>query len=255
MSSIVPHLKATGQDFQWYPTDLPMLNCIKKDIRQQFAGHEDKQPAVSILDCGAGDGRALTALSGGGDMYAIEKSERLIMEMPEEIFIVGTEFHQSTLIDKKTDVIFCNPPYSEYGQWTIKIIKEANCSTIYLIIPQRWKESGEIAQALKLREAEAKIIGSFDFLHAERQARAVVDILKIDISHGRSSYHRRHETKTDPFDIWFDEHFSIGAQKTDDSNYASKSMRAKTFSQKVAGHLIPGKNLTQILVELYRLRL
>ncbi len=66
---------------------------------------------VNVLDCGAGDGRVVKELSNGGKMYAIEKSQKLIKQMPDDLFIIGTDFFQSTLIDKEVQVIFCNPPY------------------------------------------------------------------------------------------------------------------------------------------------
>ena len=46
--------------------------------------------------------------------------------LDSDIFVVGTDFHQQTFIDKKMNVIFCNPPYSEFTEWSIKLIEEAN---------------------------------------------------------------------------------------------------------------------------------
>ena len=175
---ILGYLKENDQDFEWYPTTEEILNCIKDNVKERFYDRfsDNEQPRVSVLDCGAGDGRALRAIANGSEMYAIEKSERLIFEMSEDIYIVGTEFHQNTIIDKKADVVFSNPPYSEYQEWATKIIKEANSTIIYLVIPNRWVDSAPIKDALSLRNCEAKVIGSFDFLDAERKARAVVDI-------------------------------------------------------------------------------
>ncbi len=246
-------LKENEQDFEWYPTTEEILNCIKENVRERFYDrfNDNVQPRVSVLDCGAGDGRALKAIANGAEMYAIEKSERLIFEMSEDIYIVGTEFHQNTIIDKKADVVFSNPPYSEYQEWATKIIKEANSSIIYLVIPNRWVDSAPIKDALSLRNCEAKVIGSFDFLNAERQARAVVDVLAIDLTEGYSKYRGNREPKVDPFAVWFDECFSINAEKADTSDYNKDLCDKATLSEKAAKGLVNGKNLIQVLVNLY----
>jgi len=246
-------LKENQQDFEWYPTTEEILSCIKNNIKERFHDRfsDNEQPRVSVLDCGAGDGRALKALANGAKMYAIEKSERLIFEMSEEIYIVGTEFHQNTIIDKKADVVFSNPPYSEYQEWATKIIKEANSTIVYLVIPNRWVDSAAIKDALSLRDCEAQVIGSFDFLNAERQARAVVDVLAIDLTEGYSQYRGNREPKIDPFTVWFDECFSINAEKVDTSDYAKDLSAKATLSEKLSQELVDGKNLIQALVKLY----
>ena len=52
--------------------------------------------------------------------YGIEKSQTLLNNLHEKVIILGTEFHEQSLIDKEMDVIFCNPPYSEYEEWARK---------------------------------------------------------------------------------------------------------------------------------------
>ena len=42
---------------------------------------------------------------------AIEKSQTLIDNMPSNVFVVGTDFNENTLIDKKADYVFCNFKY------------------------------------------------------------------------------------------------------------------------------------------------
>ena len=245
-------LKQNNQDFEWYPTTDEMLNCVTAHANNRFNDRfSENNPMVSVLDCGAGDGRALKRISNGGAMYAIEKSERLIFEMAEEIYIVGTEFHESTLIDKQADVLFCNPPYSEFQEWASKIIREANCTVIYLVIPKRWVDSVPINDALISRKAEVKVLGSYDFLAAERQARAIVDVLAIDLSPGSTKYNSNREPKIDPFSIWFDDFFSISAQKTKNSDYATELSEKNTLSEKLSQQLVDGKNLIQALVKLY----
>jgi len=251
MSALVTELKAMNQDFEWYPTTQPMIGCIKKDMIQYFNTYENRQSVLStpsVMDCGAGDGRVTTQLANGGKKYAIEKSKRLIKEMPNDIFIVGTDFFNTTLIDKKVDVIFCNPPYSEYMQWAHKIIMEANSSMIYLILPSRWQGSSYLEKALAKRKAKWKVIGSYDFLNAERQARATVDIIAIKLISG-ANYN--HHIKTDPFDIWFKENFKINATKTNLSDYETKKQQSKTLKQKLDKKLTTNKGLVPVLVLLY----
>jgi hypothetical protein len=184
-------------------------------------------------------------------MYAIEKSKRLIQEMSDDIYIVGTEFHENTLIDKQVEVCFSNPPYSEFQEWSSKVIREANCTVIYLIIPTRWVDSTPIKEALIARDAEAKVIGTFDFFRAERQARAVVNVLAIDLSRGYSEYRGNREPKVDPFSIWFDEFFSINADKSENSQFTKAKYSKDKLSETVNKELVNGKNLIQVLVELY----
>ena len=177
VSSIVKNLKSIDEDFEWYPTTDEIIGTVKKSIAKEFTRINEVEP-YSLLDCGAGDGRVLNKLS-KGDMYAIEKSKNLLGLLGKDISIVGTEFHETTFIDKEVDVIFCNPPYSEYGEWTSKIIREANSKHVYLVIPERWENNTDINLALNAREVKANILGSFDFSNADRKARARVDILHI----------------------------------------------------------------------------
>jgi len=260
---LIIDLKANGQDFEWYPTTQDMISTVAGKLLNLYGD------GFSLLDIGAGDGRVLKGISdahkhrreGRGEevaggcrfQYAIEKSPILIQAMPDDVTIVGTDFMQQTLIDKKVDVIFCNPPYSAFEEWAVRIIKEANCRDIFLIIPQRWKDSGRIADALGKRKATAKVLRSADFSDAERQARAKVDI--IHISMGTGSHHRNYdgemENAVDPFDLWFEENFKVNTDKKeedgDTSDYAKKESEKKRINQ-----LVRGKNQISSLVELYR---
>ena len=69
--------------------------------------------------------------------------------MDNSIFIVGTDFHAQTLIDKRCDIIFINPPYSEFKVWANKIIREGNADVAYMILPVRWKEDASIQASIK----------------------------------------------------------------------------------------------------------
>jgi len=251
MNAIVTALKDINEDWEFYPSTQPMLDCIKQDMMLHYHTYENAHmvlSCVNVLDCGAGDGRVLESLANGGQKYAIEKSKFLIDQMPENIFIVGTDFFQSTLIDKKVDVVFCNPPYSEFVPWTCKVILEANARHIYLIIPQRWKNNDLIQKALKTREAKFKVIKSDNFLNAERSARAEIDIISIDLSGG---YHRSKECATDPFDIWFDQCFQLESEKES----AGQEPEPETIGQKINKQMTDGQGLVPALVQLYNLEM
>jgi hypothetical protein len=90
-AAMVAHLKQTNSDYEWYPTTTPMLECIKKDI-DQMVKEIVLEDSPSILDCGAGDGRALMYLT-KGKKYAIEKAEPLITAMDRSIYVIGADFH------------------------------------------------------------------------------------------------------------------------------------------------------------------
>jgi hypothetical protein len=257
VAAIVRELKNQSEDFEWYPTTDEMINIVKADMLKYFYAYDgpsDKKIKVhipvNVLDCGAGDARILNKLANGGDKYAIEKSQTLIDLMPEDIFIIGTEFFQSTLIDKKVKVLFSNPPYSEFIQWAEKIITEANAIMIYLILPTRWKESESIKDALKLRDADCKIIHTTNFINAERSARATVDILSIKLFQSR--YGNQHDIlHTDPFNIWFEQTFQFEADKEARGENEKENDRKTTLKDRLEGQLTTGKSLVPALVELY----
>ena len=227
-------IKDEGQDFEWYPSTLEIIDIVKSDVDENN----------SVLDIGAGDGRVLDQISKEGKKYAIEKSVPLIEAMPDDIIIIGTDFYSTTLIDKQVDVIFCNPPYSDFKSWAVKIIREANANYIYLVIPERWKDCQNIKAALQLREAEIKILGTFDFLNAERQARANVNVLKISLRR-HSEYDR---LNIDPFDIWFDETFNSD-EKVQESNDSSEEKAS--WQDKINKAVTTEKGIINIMVEMY----
>ena len=194
-------VQAAEQDFEWYPTTDRMIAAVARRLRP----HADS--IHSILDIGAGDGRVLTQLGQVckcPTLYSIEKSTLLISAQPDDIIPVGTNFFEQNLNCLPVDCIFSNPPYSEYEAWAAKIIEEGYAQSIFLVIPQRWKDSGQIAAALKRRSATAKVIHSDDFLDADRRARAVVDVIEVTTPRN-DDYH---ESVADPFDIWFDQNIS-----------------------------------------------
>jgi len=258
--SKVAELKEAGQDFEWYPTTDDMIDMISA---RSGVVH-------SVLDIGAGDGRVLERLDKLNfrrkykddgckefhstiDKYAIEKSTIHIENMPPDISIIGTDFYMQTLIDKKVDMVFCNPPYSEYEDWAVKTIKEANTKTIFLVIPSRWADSKLIRQAIKQRNAIDKVIWRGDFADADRAARAEVNILKIVIASGKRGYEGGYEgNETDPFNVWFEEYFSdftkikIKIESEEDEDESEEVTKTDPIKE-----IVEGQNLIERLQLLY----
>lgn len=209
-SDLVEVLKSCDQDFEWYPTTDRMIQIVAKRL--------DEDTCPNILDIGAGDGRVLMGLSKrfkASTLYSIEKAMPLIQAQPEEITPVGTEFFEQNLACLPVDIIFCNPPYSQFETWAETIIKSGFAKYAYLIIPQRWKDSKIIAAALKMREAEVKVIHSDTFHDGDRRARAVIDILEIKFS----CKNDWENSPKDPFDIWFDQNVSTFQEEDQTSEY------------------------------------
>ena len=245
VNSLVKELKNENQDYEFYPTTKEIIHAMYKDLCLKLEGYPEK--GLSILDIGAGNGNVFVKLDEVNDgsisvsqKYAIEKSKILTDSMPCDIFVIGSDFHSQVLIDKEIDLIFCNPPYSEFTDWVEKIIKQANCKYIYLVIPGRWKNHGGIQECINRRECKVSTIGSFDFIDAERSARADVELICVETGKHRGY---RSVINTDPFDVWFDEEFSINAKKTD--------YRLSTNKNREEFKLIPKENLIFELERLY----
>ncbi len=251
--SMVKVLKEQEADFEWYPTTMEMLDVIRADMRGIYNPYDrDEKLTCSVLDIGAGNGSALEALT-FGKKYAIEKSKPLLNSLDKKIVVVGTEFMQNTLIDKRVDVCFSNPPYSEYSPFSVKIISEANAEVVYLVIPQRWKDNEEIQAALESRKATAEVIYSGDFLNADRKARAKIDIVKVSLSYDRHSLHHSPRCKVEPFALWFNNHFKLKAVKTKQSDFAKAKRATKVRQESIekSTALIEDKGLVKTLETLY----
>jgi len=195
-------LRDASEDFEWYPTTDEIISRVAADIEREMAGNY-RQTDWSVIDIGAGDGRVLSQLKARckkiGSLYAIEKSQTHRQGLDPEVFIMGVDFKNVTLLDKRAAIIFCNPPYSEYEEWAAKILKEAAADTlIYLILPTRWADT-KLLELIDSRESTSMVIGTFDFENADRKARARVDIVRVKI--------KNHYYGEDPFDTFFDETF------------------------------------------------
>lgn len=245
-SSLVQQIKEAGQDFEFYPTTREIVYRVWRVIGR----HGDN---YRVLDIGAGNGNFFRLLGEFNrtkqcedcyrsrfTKYAIEKSQILISNLPADVFVIGTDFHHQTLIDKEMDVIFCNPPYSEYEAWATKIIKEANAERVFLVIPTRWKESALIQQAIKSRGVFVSVLDTYDFINAERAARAKVNLLSI-------SYGDKYDRSDSAFNTWFDETFKFAAPQKEVLEYEEERQKAAQLN----AQLVKGQNLIERLEELY----
>jgi hypothetical protein len=191
----VRELQFNDEDFEWYPTTTEIIDQVANDIAEiDNDRHWDN--FKSIMDIGAGDGRVLKAIQAKLETrlrtikcYAIEKAITHLNNMPKDITVVGTDFEQQTLVDKAVDIIFCNPPYSEFEQWMFRIVREANAKLVYLVVPRRWRDSARIQHELENRSAEVESLGEFDFENADRAARCKVEVIRIEYCYsGRDAF-------------------------------------------------------------------
>ena len=244
-------LKDADQDHEFYPTTNEILAAVVKDLRR--VDRETHLHFRSVLDLGAGNGKVLKTLreeAGFRELFAIEKSALLCESLDPDILIVGTEFWEQSLFSKPVDVIFCNPPYSQFEAWTEKVIRQAASYVAYLVIPRRWAASTPIQDALTYRNAEAEVVGSFDFEDAEdRKARAKVDLLRVrfGLKHGDCE-----TEKDDAFERFFKEQFAgfvnqfEGSEGEDEESEAPAAARVRPFQQ-----LVVGPNYPDALVSIY----
>jgi len=265
--NILAELKEKGEDHEFYPSTDAIIKTLFESILKIENKWGNHKSIDSILDIGAGDGRVLNRLSEIRNIekerlielekdtenkdtfrlreiedfkftkYAIEKSKVLIDSMSNDIYIIGTDFMKQTLIDKDVSITFSNPPYSQYVEWTEKILKETNSEFVYLVIPQRWKDNKIIKYILEKREIEFEILGDFDFLNSvDRKARAKVNLIKFTIEKGYKN--------GTSFDIWFNEHFAI---KENDSTYERQDIK----KERIKNSLLSKKNVINELVIMY----
>lgn len=290
INALINELKENNQDFEFYPTTKEMLKVI--------APHMDNE---TVLDIGCGTcnfrkymvefqkeeadlynarekAKVREAKLRGENYYpsyknfgyfskirkyyVMEKSKILLQQLDEDTICLGTDFNQNTLIDKKVSTIFCNPPYSEYEEWVKKIISEGNYKQAFLVIPQRWKENQEIMNLLGFYNTDYFILGSFDFLNSERQARAKVDVVRFNKKRYGSrynySYDRQADFDEDAFEGFFNQTFGLKPRTNEDkyeTEYDRERAREYINKEKVTNALATceedGKSKAAVLVELY----
>lgn len=275
INQLINELKENDQDFEFYPTTKEMIEAVYK--------YSD---GGEWLDIGAGtcnfrkyyneiadeNNRKYNAkeqvfrnsyIDGKGynydlqpkdhekghriyNYYVIEKSKILLERMEKDVICLGIDFNATMLLDKPVDNIFCNPPYSEYEEWTERLIYEANTKRIFLVIPERWKNSEKIKKALEKTKSIVITCGSFDFLHAERQARAKVEVITISKG-GTGKYRSLNEYNETAFDRWFDETFKM-RDKKDFNQWDQEDIKRRTVKNKLVN---AEQSKAKMLVDLY----
>lgn len=265
-SKVLEELKTENNDFEWYPTTPEIINAIAEDILKADCVFK----LDSIFDIGCGDGRVLKGLQRIikdkrdnyiSDLYGIEKARNLIARWDEDITFVGGDFYNTNIAVIKSDVIFSNPPYSDFEQWATSIINNSYSTVIYLVLPSRWAKSERIKSALKKRDLFASVIYKADFFNAERKARAEVDVIRVvsNIYSYNSSNSRMKSFITkeigdkpysftgfrnsDPFNVWFNESFP---------DFEKKVKNEPVEEEKAKNELFKKTNQIDDLVKLYQ---
>ena len=270
-ADLIETLKENGEDYEFYPTTKEMVRAIWKHATD--TGHYDHRVHWDLLDIGCGKcdfKRWIEELNREErarhtedtlkhrdyevrtlelhEYCVMEKSTVLLQRLDPKTIVLGTDFHEATLIDKDVDTVFCNPPYSEFEEWTARIITESRAERIYLIIPERWKKSEMIQRALKAVKAPPRrdgsdgmekvvqVIAHADFLNAERSARAKVDILFID---------KQYTDRDSGFDSFFDAVF--GMDQEDLNAREAEFVEADREEQRLKAELAAGKNKVEVL--------
>lgn len=251
--AIVSELKEADQDHEFYPTTDAIISRLASDIGLRTADEwRGERNFASFLDIGAGNGKVLRAIRDRCQLtklFAIEKSQRLCQELDAEILIVGTSFHEQSLFSKHVDIIFCNPPFSEYEAWTDKIVRQSAAQIVYLVLPERWKTDAQIAEALEFRSVSAKAIGDFDFQDADRPARCKVQLVKIDYRHEIDG--QRYDRNRDAgFEKFFKAQFADLIAKFK-STEPDKDPEEIGKVKKVYHELVVGPNYPQAMVGIY----
>lgn len=181
--SLFDQLKTENQDFEFYPTTTEILRAIVRKCEYSLSS------VNSVLDIGCGNGKVLDYFRKNWqhsnlELFGIEKSQILISNLINpDIMIVGNDFTECMLLDKQVDMIFSNPPYKEFKEWTLKILTYTVANKVVLVIPDRWRKDEEIINVAKECGWYDNHIGFFDFLNSEdRKARANVEVVMFSRS-------------------------------------------------------------------------
>jgi len=223
-------VKRAAEDFEWYPTTREIIAALVADVRQEGDRYNYSRANTcrAFLDVGAGNGKVLDAvreIEGMESLHAIEKSNTHLHSLPADVFILGVDFWHTSLLDKQLGFVFSNPPYSEFAEWSAKILREApgDC-VVYLVIPERWERSELIAREIEARKLKPEILGRFDFESAEdRAARCKVHLIKVKIPDG---CRWMKDSPDDPFVRFFNESFPYPETK-EEKPFAEQIEEAK----------------------------
>jgi len=241
-------VQRAAEDFEWYPTTQEILAVLVRNVAMEAENRGYiRRDSTAFLDIGAGNGKVLDAVRGIERieaLHAIEKSQTHLQALAKDVFILGVDFWHTSLIDKTLGFIFSNPPYSEFEEWTAKILREApGGSVLYLVIPERWERSALIGHEVKARKLTPQILGRFDFEDAEdRTARAKVHLLKIAVPAGERWVE---DHPNDPFVRFFNETFRF-----------PEAERERPFAEKIEETKVVHRlNFIESLCLLYDLRM
>lgn len=247
--NLIQTLKENGEDFEFYPTTEEIVNALKIKVKELLDKNYYNRWLSKVLDIGCGNGSFFAKFCDGDfkniEKFGIEKSNLLAEQLPEDVILLGSDFNEQTLIDKKVDMIFCNPPYSEYDLWTEKIILQGNAEYIALVIPVRWRNQERLKEALERRKYQAEIIGTFDFSNAERKARATVDLIFISAKKGKYEGKTYTEKVVDPFDVWFEDTFKIKADKEKQYDFSYREHVENNLKNEIILHGDTAETLVQ----------
>ena len=246
----VNNLKEHDQDFEFYPSTDEMLNAVEghlfgkmgyfsnygstKNIHITFNDNNKVLIIPDLIDIGAGDGRVLDYFKKDKivveNKYGIEKSDIHADNLIKRgVSVIGRDFFQTTLIDKAFSVIYSNPPYSRFKEWTAKILTEGRATFIYLTIPERWEDDSELKDLI-YSKGEVEILGNFDFLFGDRKSRAKVNVISI--------FNPQHKKQDDPFDKWIETNIGTFDKEIKFDHTEEQTKEVKTFSKDSVAELI-----------------
>lgn len=256
----VAAIKDSNEDFEFYPTTDEIISIVKQNLKETFPSLVGK----TLLDCGSGDGRVLKALAEDEinkgytkitsenqiNLIAIEKSDILVNLLPEYIFPIGRDFHQQNLIAIHADIIFNNPPYSEFSLWMHKIINEAQSRCAYFVIPKRWRDNNSILDLIEKRKAIVHSLGFYNFLEGDRQARCEVEVIRVDFGENIKAYDFK--PNFNPLESWIDENFKFENKFKEKVKKTLKEKVSEKIKKNEKRNLpVQGNDYVNILVELY----
>jgi len=220
-------LRASGQDYEWYPTTTEIIHAFWNDIRSIMVPREeyascgwrsddglaytkslrnDEASTISIfrmLDVGTGDGRVFTDFPEIPErieivkQLGIEKADYMADSLIAKcVWLLGRDYMHTTLIGKQFDLVYSNPPYSIFKPWCMKLLNEVSTKFLYLVIPDRWEDDTELKAAME-RRFDVSTVGHYDFSEGDREARAKVSLLRLES--------KKAEDDDTPFHRWIKE--------------------------------------------------
>jgi len=266
-SVVVSDLKEFNEDFEWYPSTDAIIDAVISDYLDAgcHSGnhHWRRSSSLSVLDIGAGDGRVLARFrerfGDGAQLFAIEKSTAHVSRLVQsDVIVVGNDFFSDSLLGKDYDVIFCNPPFSELGDWLAKIIRECSAPCVYVVAPLRWRNDEKVKEAIRFRgfksffETEGEdceynrfsipsrvvSLGMFDFSCGNRPAKVSAELVRLDLEGEEDAL----------FERFFNEEFYDLCEKFNEPESEDATPNVGEMKS-----VVKGNNLIERLVESYNI--